>query len=106
MGAGSGGPRSSRTRASRQPILEPEPLADERQEPRPTLVRRWDDREAQLRDLRLYAATDPFSHAGPEIRRHRDAGPAVAHRPGDGALATGVGHPVHGERDLAAPGEL
>ena len=37
----------SAPRPGRQPILEPEPLADERQEPRPALVRRRHERELE-----------------------------------------------------------
>ena len=53
--AASGAPPRQR----REPVLEPEPLAGERQEPRPALVRRRHERERQPREGRRRAARQP-----------------------------------------------
>ncbi len=58
-------PTSWRFRPS-MPVVEPEPLADERQEPRPALVRRRHQREPQPRERRRRIAGQP-----PPDRRSR-----------------------------------
>ncbi len=57
---------AGRARAGRQPVLEPEPLASERQEPRAALVRRRHERELQARQRRRRIARQPAADRRPE----------------------------------------
>ena len=67
LGCSGGGPSSGK------PVLEPEPLAGERQEPRPALVGRRDERERQLRECRRRARR-------PATPRPRSRAPSSAPR--------------------------
>ena len=87
------------------PIRKPVPLADERQEPRPALVRRRHRAgTCRARQRRRLAARQPLPDLRAEVGHERDARPAAAHRVGDAIRRPpDMRHPVEREADVAAP---
>ena len=76
------------------PVVEPEPLADERQEPRPALVRRRDERELQPRQRGRRVAGQPAADRGPQRtsssrRRSRSSPSRRSRRPSVRRAASG-----------------
>src|SRR5215218_1558196 len=90
-------------RSCREAVLRLPVLPGERQEPRPALERRGDERERQPRELGWRGTADPLRDPRPEPRQDRDARAAAAGGIRDAVRPPDVRHPVERERDLAAP---